>query len=298
MEHYEIKKTKLIPLFYLQVIIAILIIFIGIFLTLGTYKSSFGYYLFFIGGLWLITLGYLRSTVNERERPLKILKKAWDWIWNSDSIFSWIIALIIIFVVIKFIFFPVLSLIMGTVLPLAGVESSSMDHSSVKYCNKYNNKGECIKRSSDYEICGKNFDKKINMNLDKYWETCGDWYDDNGIDKDEFNDFSMKNGFAKGDIIIVWGRFKPKVGDIIIFKPNKDSFAPRPIIHRITKINLDGTYQTKGDHNEKQLMKNNNIFNTDETNIKGEDIVGKAIFKVPYLGWVKIAFVELINFFV
>ena len=50
-------------------------------------------------------------------------KKAWNWIWNSDSIWSWIVALIVIFIIIKFIFFPTLSLIFGTSLPLAGVES-------------------------------------------------------------------------------------------------------------------------------------------------------------------------------
>ena len=60
------------------------------------------------------------------------IKKSWKWIWNSDSIWSWIVALIVIFIIIKFIFFPTLSLIFGTSLPLAGVESSSMDHQIVK----------------------------------------------------------------------------------------------------------------------------------------------------------------------
>ena len=60
------------------------------------------------------------------------IKKAWNWIWKSNSIWSWIIALAIIYIFIKFIFFPGLSLITGTILPLAGVESSSMDHQIVK----------------------------------------------------------------------------------------------------------------------------------------------------------------------
>lgn len=224
------------------------------------------------------------------------IKKAWNWIWNSDSILSWIVALVLIFVIIKFIFFPALSLIMGTSLPLAGVESSSMDHTALKYCSSYNNQGKCLSWSVGYEVCGKNFNKKTYLNFDNYWDTCGDWYEEESLSKEKFNSFSMKNGFSKGDIIIVWGRFKPKLGDIIIFKPNKDSIAPRPIIHRIVIINPDGTYQTKGDHNEKQLTQDNNIYYTDETKITNEQIIGKAVFKIPYLGWVKIGAVELINF--
>ena len=56
------------------------------------------------------------------------VKKYWHWVWHSDSIWSWLVALVIIFVAVKFIFFPTLSLIFGNELPLAGVESSSMDH--------------------------------------------------------------------------------------------------------------------------------------------------------------------------
>lgn len=222
----------------------------------------------------------------------KTIKKSWNWIWNSDSIWSWLVALVLIFIFIKFIFFPGLSLIFGTQLPLAGVESSSMDHSSLKYCLSYNSKAECTMYSNDYEICGKNFNTRINFNSDKYWETCGSWYENKGITKQEFSDFPLKNGFSKGDIIIVWGRFTPKVGDIIIFIPNKDSLAPRPIIHRIVKIE-NGIIQTKGDHNSEQLTAGNNIYKTDETTIKYDQIIGKAVFKIPYLGYVKIWATEL-----
>jgi len=106
----------------------------------------------------------------------------------------------------------------------------------------------------------------------------------------------MKNGFSKGDIIVVWGRFEPKIGDIIIFQPNPESLAPRPIIHRIVDIE-DNIIQTKGDHNEKQLTKANNLYKTDETKIYQNQIIGKAIFKIPYLGWPKIWLVEFMKFF-
>jgi hypothetical protein len=212
------------------------------------------------------------------------IKSSWHWIWNSDSIFSWIIALCLIFVFIKLIFFPVLSLIMGSPLPLAGVESSSMDHQIVK---------DDLQR---YNLCGNFFEKNQvqHINFDKYWETCGSWYTDLGITKQEFSGFSLKNGFRKGDIIIVWGRFTPKVGDVIIFTPNIESNSPHPIIHRIVKIE-DGLIQTKGDHNEKQLTVSNNLYRTDETKIKQSQIIGKAVIKIPYLGWPKVLLSDFIK---
>lgn len=220
------------------------------------------------------------------DKLLKDIKKAWNWIWNSDSFLSWIVALLIIFIAIKFIFFPTLSFIMGTSLPLAGVESSSMDHQIIK------------DDSGRYNLCGREFDSSEDeyINFNEYWTICGEWYQDIGIEKESFNKFSLKNGFRKGDIIIVWGRFTPKIGDVIIFRPNIESTAPRPIVHRIVDIENE-IIQTKGDHNERQLTKTNNLFRTDETKIHQDQVVGKAIIKIPYLGWIKIWATDLINYF-
>lgn len=217
------------------------------------------------------------------KETLKSVKKAWNWIWNSDSILSWLVALVLIFVFVKFMFFPALSLVMGTGLPLAGVESSSMDHQIVE---------------DDFgllSLCGR-YDRidKSYIDYDKYWESCGEWYEDNNISREEFSNFPLRNGFKKGDIVVVYGRFVPKVGDVIIFKANPESAAPRPIVHRIVKVD-EGNIETKGDHNEKQLTLDNNVFSTDETNISEEQIIGKVIFKIPYLGWLKIWFVEIVN---
>lgn len=219
------------------------------------------------------------------EEITKTVKKSWNWVWDSDSILSWIVALVIIFIFVKFIFFPGLSFIMGTSLPLAGVESSSMDHQIVT--DEVGRLNLC----GDYSYTNSN---KEHINFEEYWKRCGNWYEERNISKEEFSKFSLKNGFAKGDIIIVWGRFTPKVGDIIIFKPNSDSSAPRPIIHRIIKIE-NKTIQTKGDHNGEQLVASNNIYRTDETNIKESQLVGKAIFKIPYLGYLKIWLTEIVN---
>jgi signal peptidase I len=214
----------------------------------------------------------------------KTIKHVWDWIWNSDSILSWIVALFIIFVFVKFVFFPVLSLITGSSLPIAGVESSSMEHQIVPDA------------TGILMLCGKpvSEEKEEHINFDEYWNFCGDWYEDNGISKEEFSEFPLRNGFSKGDIILVWGRFTPEVGDIIIFKPNTESTAPRPIIHRIIKIE-NGIISTKGDHNARQLTIGNNLYHTDETKIYPEQVIGKATVRIPYLGWVKIWATEIIK---
>ena len=213
------------------------------------------------------------------------IRKSWRWIWDSDSILSWIIALLFIFLFVKFIFFPGLSLIFGTSLPLAGVESSSMDHQIV--LDDYGRLTLCGKSYSNQDVTHKNFND--------YWDICGEWYENRNISKEEFSEFRLSNGFSKGDIILVWGRFTPKIGDIIIFKPDSESTAPRPIIHRIVSINENGIIQTKGDHNSEQLTKLNNRYSTDETSIKQEQIIGKAVFKIPYLGYLKIWTTELLN---
>ena len=212
------------------------------------------------------------------------IKKSWNWVWHSDSIWSWIVALAIIYIAIKFIFFPGLSLLFGTSLPLAGVESSSMDHQIARDDHNILN------------LCGKIKDEN-SIDFNQYWETCGNWYEERDITKEQFSEFPLKDGFKKGDIIVVWGRFKPKIGDIIIFKVNPGSTAPRPIIHRIVSIDEQGTIQTKGDHNAKQLTSSNNIYKTDETRISQNQIIGKAVVKIPLFGWPKIWATELINAF-
>jgi signal peptidase I len=182
---------------------------------------------------------------------------------------------------------------MGNSLPLAGVESSSMDHRSLTKCITPNPDRGCSSWTTDYHICGRSFPTKQYFNFDEYWETCGEWYEDVGITKEQFSEFPMRNGFRKGDIIIVWGWSEPEVGDIIVFNANKDSTAPYPIIHRVVSIE-NGIIQTKGDHNGGQLTPGlEDSYNIDETRIREEQIIGKAILKVPYLGWVKILAVDL-----
>jgi signal peptidase len=94
---------------------------------------------------------------------------------------------------------------------------------------------------------------------------------------------SMVPTFYRGDILVLQGVPADQlvVGDIIVFSPPSQ---PTPIVHRITEINPDGTFQTKGDANSGQLP-----F---EKSITENQIHGKEILIIPYLGWIKIGMME------
>ena len=53
---------------------------------------------------------------NFKKRFKKFWKKFWFIVWKDDSLKGWIISIIFLFVVIKFIFFPLLNLATGTTL--------------------------------------------------------------------------------------------------------------------------------------------------------------------------------------
>jgi signal peptidase I len=217
------------------------------------------------------------------------IKEFWNWMWKSESILSYLVFLILVFIFIKFIFLPGLSLIFGmglTGLPLAIVESSSMEHYSLSECTNAEN-NYCTSYSDYYVLCGKRLDKKEYFNLDEYWQICGNWYESNyNLSLEQFSKFPLKNGFRKGDIMVIWGWKTPEIGDVIVFRTSLKT----PIIHRIVSLN---PLATKGDHNPTQLTYSNYVL--DETNINQEQVIGVAIARIPYLGWPKILLADLIK---
>ncbi len=174
---------------------------------------------------------------------MNVLKRFWHFL-KQDSWQSWTVSLILTFIFIKFVFFPVLSLALATPLPLVVVESCSMYHEA---------------------------------GFDEWWERNSLWYTNNGITKAEFSSFKLKNGLNKGDVVIVSGRGSYRHGDIIIFRAN----FTYPLIHRIIK---DEPLSTKGDHNGGQLDA--------EIDIDKDEVLGKAVARVPGLGWLKLVFFE------
>jgi signal peptidase len=96
---------------------------------------------------------------------------------------------------------------------------------------------------------------------------------------------SMVPVFHKGDILVLrgTGEGEMKVDNIIVYSVEGREI---PIVHRIVKINPDGTYQTKGDANDGQLG-----F---EFHVPHERVHGKVVLIIPYLGFVKIGVTEYV----
>lgn len=216
-----------------------------------------------------------------RKKPQTTLGKIWHFLWYEDSFASWIVNVIVIFLLIKFILYPGVGLIMGTQLPVVAVVSESMDHDYTKE-----------KCSNTYDLCGQERTQKQKTDFDDFWNLCGDWYEDQGITKATFETFPLKKGFSKGDIIALRGKTPEKVdvGDVIVFASGK----PYPIIHRVVEIQQTPQgylFATKGDHNPSQITD----AALNELAVQEEQLLGVAQARVPYLGWVKIALVELFD---
>jgi signal peptidase I len=194
------------------------------------------------------------------------LKKTWHFLWKDESLLSWIVSLILAFIIVKFIFFPILSLVLATPMPLVVVESGSMHHPGSFI-------GNALGSQNHFEL---------------WWDKRGEWYKNNGVTKQEAENWPFRTGLDRGDIIIVSGRGEIGIGSIIIFEANQKY----PIIHRVVdiqKINGKTFYATKGDNNMQQLFS--------EKSISEDAIIGKATVRIPKLGWVKLAFVRIIEAF-
>ncbi len=182
------------------------------------------------------------------------LKRFWHFVWYDNSFLSWIVNVLLAFILVKFIIYPGLGLLFGTTHPIVAVVSGSMEH---------------------------------NTDFDTWWQQQASIYEGLGITKETFRTYRFKNGFNKGDIMLIVRPSNLNVGDVIVFRGS----ARDPIIHRIVQLNQDGTYRTKGDSISNQQSRD------DEKQIQTERIIGKAVFRIPYLGWLKIFFVELLQFF-
>jgi len=108
------------------------------------------------------------------------------------------------------------------------------------------------------------------------------WLEDNlNLTREEIDSWPLSDGFRRGDILIVVGveEDELRVGDVIVFSI---PYQRVPIVHRVIKIE-DGKITTKGDHNP----------GPDPWRISYKNIRGKAIFVIPYLGYVKVLFTEI-----
>ncbi len=223
---------------------------------------------------------------NNKKKPKTTWQKIWYFIWDDDSIWSWIVNIIIAFVLIKFIIYPGIGLLLGTNYPVVAVVSGSMEHKAVRGV-----------------ICGK-MPEIYKEDFDNFWEVCGDYYSAYNINKENFSEYPFKNGFNTGDIIVLLGK-KPKdikVGDVIVFKGAIYNSKPDPIIHRVVdKKTVEEEYkeeyifQTKGDHNAGAINGCESDGCIYESKITESQIIGKAVFRIPFLGYIKIWFVDFLR---
>ena len=197
-----------------------------------------------------------------RSEPTTWWRKAWHFLWYEDSLASWLVNIVLAFVIIKFLLYPGLGLVLGTQFPVVAVVSESMEH-----------------HPSDF---------------DQWWMSHEDFYLSYNITQFAFMGYPFKSGFNKGDIMILAGVDPAKVekGTVIVYWSGK----PYPIIHRFISTNHDNvtgvTYlMSKGDNNPAMIV----ASDLDEQHIPPNRVVGKAVLRIPYLGYVKIWAVDLLQ---
>lgn len=177
------------------------------------------------------------------------LKKLLNFLWYDNSILSWFVNLILAFITVKYIIFPIAGLLLSTTHPMVAVISGSMEHDTT-----FNN----------------------------WWDENKDFYLQKDITKEDFKTYPFTEGFNKGDIILLIGPKTINKGDVIVYNgPYK-----YPIIHRVVEKKLTEkgyNYRTKGDHNKIQDP------------IIVNKAIGKAIFRIPFLGYAKIIFTEVME---
>jgi signal peptidase len=94
---------------------------------------------------------------------------------------------------------------------------------------------------------------------------------------------SMVPTFYKGDMIIVQGEPNYNVGDIVVYDAPVYKY---PIIHRVIEIKPDGLV-TKGDNNHAP----------DPWVTPQSKVHGKAVLRIPLLGWVKVGAYQLMGLY-
>lgn len=197
----------------------------------------------------------------------ELLRRIWKFVWEEDSLASWLVNVVLAFVIIKFLLYPGLGLVLGTEAPIVAVVSGSMEHS-----------GNFDAFWSDPICCNAGCSEK---------RAQGNFYEAQNISKNEFRGFSFVNGFNKGDIMVLYSPKNAERGDVIVYVT---SARPDPIIHRVIDVRNEAggrVFTTKGD--------NNCDVGPFEKSIPEERVLGKAVWRVPYLGWVKIVAVLFIQ---
>src|SRR3989338_2199309 len=111
-----------------------------------------------------------------------MLKKIWKFIWHDDSILSWIVNIVLAFLIVKFLVYPGLGLILGgTSHPIVAVVSGSMEHNG--------------------------------LGFEQWWAENSEEYEIYNIMESQANEWVLKNGFNKGDIVFLRKTYNILIGN-------------------------------------------------------------------------------------
>lgn len=199
---------------------------------------------------------------------VELARRVWHFLWVEDSLASWIANVVLAFIIIKFLVYPGLGLLLGTSAPIVAVVSGSMEHDG-SFDDFWDESMCCNRACTQSSVQGR-------------------FYEGLNLSKEKFKDFGFVNGFNKGDIMVLYSPKKAVVGDVIVYIAQS---RPEPIIHRVihaAEENGKRFFDTKGDHNC-------GVDETFEKRIPEERVIGKAVWRVPFLGWVKIIAVGLLQ---
>jgi len=218
----------------------------------------------------------------DKDKLISNFKKFWHYIWHDDSFGSYILNFLFVFIIIKFMFFPIIGFALNNDYPIVAIVSGSMEHKVV-------NSIICDKSISNI--------KNKDLDLNTWWELCGSYYNSNyGITLPLFKTFNYENGLNIGDVMVLYGKDPQKieVGEVLVFIPTDRSFFINkgPVIHRVVKKWKDESgkyhFQTKGDHNPLSM-------DNFEHDIPQEDVIGVGVIRIPYIGYAKLALNNLVQ---
>lgn len=166
------------------------------------------------------------------KKLLNTAKRTWNFVWHGESIASYVAFIIVAYLLLKFVAFPMF-LYVFSLSDVVAVVSGSMSH------------------------------KGANLNYTYY-----QWLKFNNLSDASF---PFKDGLEIGDAVALIHTRDIKIGDVVVFYSGN-----RQIIHRVVAFN--GTHlTTKGDANPYSLAI--------EINTPITEVQGKAILKIPFIGW-------------
>ncbi len=159
-----------------------------------------------------------KKVVEKIHNPKKVfsindfLKKIWHFLWKEESLESYIAFIVVVFLFLRFAFFPTFLFVTGY-SDVAAVVSSSMERNELTEHTFYR------------------------------------WLEQNDFDMEEVEEWPFLEGLDIGDVIFV-RKVEPEdiqVGDVVLFYDGR-----KQIVHRVIFIEEDGDqyyYTTKGDAN-------------------------------------------------